>query len=246
MATPKKLPLTSHVTNVRALYGARTHVGQTRPHPAFFAGDRFLDLSTLLRGDTVDTVELGIVLASYFARMVSFSNWLDLPDESIAKGLSQKFPPAYCLYCKRKPCSCSALRTGIVSPAPVSPIQLSWSIWRWVRHMHDLYHVVNRHRGKDVMQIRLEQEFWEILRAANFVPRTDDHANINEILDRTAQEFADSFGWIFSLADLFGIDLDTIVRTRYGDCCWACKKRPCGCREPEPYRLIRDRPPEAP
>ena len=44
-----------------------------------------------------------------------------------------------------------------------------------------------------------------------------------------AEEFADAFAWLVSLANLAGVDLDAEATARYGAGCPKCGAQPCRC-----------------
>ncbi|MGB9590695.1 MAG: MazG nucleotide pyrophosphohydrolase domain-containing protein, partial [Candidatus Hydrothermia bacterium] len=45
-------------------------------------------------------------------------------------------------------------------------------------------------------------------------------------------EFADAAAWLFTVANLAGIDMENALR-KYGTGCPKCGKTPCECPEPE-------------
>ena len=47
-----------------------------------------------------------------------------------------------------------------------------------------------------------------------------------------ADEFADVFAWLCSLANLLEIDVSKAFYEKYTDSCSKCKKSPCVCPEP--------------
>lgn len=52
----------------------------------------------------------------------------------------------------------------------------------------------------------------------------------SEKSEKLAEEFADVFAWLVSLASLCQIDLATAIR-KYQPGCPKCKRFPCGCKE---------------
>jgi NTP pyrophosphatase (non-canonical NTP hydrolase) len=46
-----------------------------------------------------------------------------------------------------------------------------------------------------------------------------------------AEEVADVFAWLCSLANLLGIDVSEAFYDKYSDVCSKCKKSPCDCPE---------------
>lgn len=46
---------------------------------------------------------------------------------------------------------------------------------------------------------------------------------------RCAEEFADVFAWLATLASIAGVDLEAVAAARYGSGCPKCKNIPCDC-----------------
>ncbi|MEO0239244.1 MAG: MazG nucleotide pyrophosphohydrolase domain-containing protein [candidate division WOR-3 bacterium] len=52
----------------------------------------------------------------------------------------------------------------------------------------------------------------------------------HESKDELAEEFSDVCAWLFSLANLYDIDMESAV-SKYSKGCPKCKKSPCQCKE---------------
>ncbi len=48
---------------------------------------------------------------------------------------------------------------------------------------------------------------------------------------RKAEEYADVFAWLATLANVEGIDIDQAVQDKYGKGCPGCDKMVCICKE---------------
>jgi NTP pyrophosphatase (non-canonical NTP hydrolase) len=72
-------------------------------------------------------------------------------------------------------------------------------------------------RGPDATFRWLIEEVGELARAL----RNEDRANLE-------LEFSDVLAWLASLANLEGVDLETVM-ARYADGCPKCGSSPCGC-----------------
>ena len=72
--------------------------------------------------------------------------------------------------------------------------------------------------------------------ARNFMWLTEEVGELSRALahqsrERQAQEFADVFAWLCTLADGAGIDLAAAAWERYGQGCPRCRATPCACPE---------------
>lgn len=45
------------------------------------------------------------------------------------------------------------------------------------------------------------------------------------------EEFADVLAWLFSVAELYGVDLGEAFEAKYGRGCPRCRRSPCRCRD---------------
>lgn len=64
---------------------------------------------------------------------------------------------------------------------------------------------------------------------------TEEVVELGEALrgqDRKAleDEFADVIAWLASLANVTGVDLESVALSKYGDRCPKCKSSPCECK----------------
>ena len=49
--------------------------------------------------------------------------------------------------------------------------------------------------------------------------------------EEKAAEFADVLAWLFTLANVEGVDLDAAIRAKYGEGCPGCGRMVCACTE---------------
>ena len=86
------------------------------------------------------------------------------------------------------------------------------------RHMDELYGMKDRRRGAEKTLLWLAEEIGELFRSV----RKGNKGEIEE-------EFADVVAWIFSAANVLGVDLQEAVLRKYGVACPKCGKKPCEC-----------------
>ena len=85
--------------------------------------------------------------------------------------------------------------------------------------IREIYFEKDSRRGVDGTFRWLTEEVGELARAL----RKDEPGNL-------AEEFADVFAWLASLASLKGIDLESAA-AKYASGCPKCRLTPCRCRE---------------
>lgn len=83
-----------------------------------------------------------------------------------------------------------------------------------------LYYEKDLKRGKEKTLIWLFEEMGELAEAVR-----------KEDVDSIREEMADVFAWLVSLANLYGIDLEEAVKSKYPNVCIKCGKIPCECDE---------------
>ncbi|MFX0135637.1 MAG: MazG nucleotide pyrophosphohydrolase domain-containing protein [Candidatus Hodarchaeota archaeon] len=88
--------------------------------------------------------------------------------------------------------------------------------------MKDLYFERDKKRGVSRTFCWLVEEIGELAKGINKNIDIDQ-----EFAD--AEEFADIFAWLCSLANLFEIDLEKVATDKYNNCCPKCKENPCKC-----------------
>jgi NTP pyrophosphatase (non-canonical NTP hydrolase) len=88
--------------------------------------------------------------------------------------------------------------------------------------MRKVYLERDRARGVDGTLKRTFEELEELQEAIE--NKGSSHA--------LADEFADVFAWLCSLANLLEIDVSEAFYEKYNDSCSKCKKSPCVCPEP--------------
>jgi len=85
----------------------------------------------------------------------------------------------------------------------------------------DIYFEKDKARGVMPTFLWIIEEVGEL---AECILKRGDKENIKE-------EIADVIAWIFSLANLLGIDVEEAIKSKYLDVCPKCKSRPCVCKE---------------
>lgn len=88
--------------------------------------------------------------------------------------------------------------------------------------MHRIYGERDRARGVDGTLRRTFEELDELQEAIENKGSTQ----------ALADEVADVFAWLCSLANLLEIDVSNAFYKKYSDVCSKCKKSPCVCPEP--------------
>jgi len=83
-----------------------------------------------------------------------------------------------------------------------------------------LYYEKDLRRGREKTLIWLVEEVGELAEAV----RKNDFKSVRE-------EMADVFAWLVSLANLYDVDLEEAVKSKYPNVCKKCGKIPCECDE---------------
>src|SRR5690349_14174231 len=86
------------------------------------------------------------------------------------------------------------------------------------RQIRELYGAKDEARGDSATFLWLAEEFGELATALR-----------SGSPEELAQEMADCLAWLVTLANIRGIDLESAVRTKYGQVCPGCKTSPCAC-----------------
>ncbi|HIH43963.1 MAG TPA: nucleotide pyrophosphohydrolase [Candidatus Methanoperedenaceae archaeon] len=86
--------------------------------------------------------------------------------------------------------------------------------------MRELYLHNDKRRGAADTALWLVEEIGELAEAV----RRKDDAGIRE-------ELADVLAWTFSLANLYGIELEEAFLEKYRHVCPSCSRMPCVCRD---------------
>ena len=94
------------------------------------------------------------------------------------------------------------------------------------KRIEDIYLQKDSSRGVSGTFVWFVEEVGELARAL----KGDDRENL-------AEEFADVFAWLSTLASMTGIDLSEATQ-KYGQGCPKCLATPCACHEDN--RLVRE------
>ncbi len=86
--------------------------------------------------------------------------------------------------------------------------------------IRELYYEKDRRRGKERTLMWLFEEMGELSKAVR-------ENNIKSI----KEEIADVIAWVFSLANLYNIDVEEALINKYPNKCSKCKSKPCRCSE---------------
>ena len=84
--------------------------------------------------------------------------------------------------------------------------------------MKKLYLEKDRERGKAKTALKLMEEVGELAEAI-----------LLENEEKVAEEMADIIAWVFSIANLYDINLSEAFREKYNNVCPKCDKNPCIC-----------------
>jgi NTP pyrophosphatase (non-canonical NTP hydrolase) len=90
--------------------------------------------------------------------------------------------------------------------------------------MRKLYYENDHQRGIHRTGLWLVEEVGELMREIKKTPEQMDRINL-------AEEMADIYAWVASLANLLEIDLDHAVQTKYPQECPKCRLSPCACKK---------------
>lgn len=223
--------LEESIKSIFELYGPRNAMYLRGEARAFFLHERIREFCKRIRNNDLNKGVLAEILASIFARTLAYADsFIDLP---LVEALCLKYPSFGCAYCGEMPCDCGAARLGKAEIAvTVSPEQLGWTVRRWIEHMGAVYGAKNKERGINFMLLRFIEEVHESEAAHLFDAIADPDVTLHVRRENLAREFADAFAWIFSIAFVMELDLQTAIERRYGGVCFSCNKRPCNCPSP--------------
>ncbi|UYP48161.1 hypothetical protein NEF87_004446 [Candidatus Lokiarchaeum ossiferum] len=90
--------------------------------------------------------------------------------------------------------------------------------------MKDLYYANDNRRGIYRTTLWLFEEMGELSHELKKNSMEMDKKAI-------AEEMADIYAWVASLANLLDIDLDAAVQQKYPNKCLKCNKNPCKCNK---------------
>jgi NTP pyrophosphatase (non-canonical NTP hydrolase) len=84
--------------------------------------------------------------------------------------------------------------------------------------MKDLYLEKDFKRGKEKTMLKLIEEVGELAEAI-----------LLEDEEKVSEEMADIIAWVFSIANLYNINLSDAFKEKYNQACPKCNKKPCIC-----------------
>lgn len=219
------------VRDICELFSLRNAMYMRGDMRVLFLTDAIRRLGKLLRNEESDIHELSKALASVFARTCAFADsFVNLP---IADAMCEKYPKNNCAYCGKSPCACEQKRGTEIVLAPISKTQMVWTVKEWCGHLDAVYGKKNRERGINYAHSRLSEEVGEVV-SAQLIEVYDQRHTLTEVRQTVSREFADVFAWIFSIAGILEIDLDSVLEDRYPKVHHRCGQRPCNCG---PYYL---------
>jgi len=226
----EKVSLLVTIASLFELYGRRNAMFLRGDMRVIFLDERVRSFFKAIRKEEKDKTRLANLLASTFSRAIAFADsFVDLP---LVQALCEKYPSYGCAYCTGKPCHCNSNRVGEINLEIPLLEQMGWTVQQWVTHMDVVYGNINRNNGIFFAICRLQEEIGEAKAAHHF----DDVANSSVTLSmrrlNIAREFADVLAWIFSIASMLDLDLDTTILEQYGGKCYRCGERPCDCGSP--------------
>lgn len=175
--------------------------------------------------------EYAEALASVFARTCSVAEVLRPRKQSgtfrssfVAMAMATKYPCSECAYCHHLPCDCPERRKEPELLEP-KPEQLAWSLRQWQDHLRQVYGERNAAAGVPFAFNRLYSEVAELM-ALRFQP---SGVTASDMIIQYTLELADTYARIIAVANLLGIDLERVVRSRYEHGCHTCHQSPCDC-----------------
>ena len=92
------------------------------------------------------------------------------------------------------------------------------NIHEFQKLMKDLYLEKDLKRGKEKTMLKLMEEVGELSEAVLL----DDEEKVSE-------EMSDIIAWVFSIANLYDINLSDAFKEKYNQTCPKCNKSPCIC-----------------
>ena len=84
--------------------------------------------------------------------------------------------------------------------------------------MKDLYLEKDSRRGKEKTMLKLMEEVGELAEAI-----------LLEDEEKVSEEMTDIIAWVFSIANLYNINLSNAFKEKYNQVCPKCNKNPCIC-----------------
>jgi len=145
----------------------------------------------------------------------------------LVEALSRKYPEGRCSYCGQSPCICGSRRADFQLEQSVSTEQSQWSLTQWCQHLDKLYGANNSAQNVDNLVSHLFEEVGEVLSLAMKIPNLDMPPQKIEF--EIALELADVLAWTIAIANVFEVDLESVLRSRYSPGCWKCVQNPCIC-----------------
>ena len=99
---------------------------------------------------------------------------------------------------------------------------MALSLKEFQQIIHDIYGAKDQRRGIEGTYMWFMEEVGELAGALRSGAGRDQ-----------AGEFADVLAWLATLANIAGVDLETVVQAKYGNGCPGCQRRPCVCDQAE-------------
>ncbi len=93
--------------------------------------------------------------------------------------------------------------------------------------MKTLYFERDENRGFFKIFLWIVEEVGELAEALR--KYQEENEKKEQALKNVEMEMADIIAWVTSLANVLGIDLETVVYEKYPDACPKCHKNPCSC-----------------
>ncbi len=224
-------PWRQQIADVRELFGRRNALYMFNRDVRYkFLGNAIRNLQSAVRSRSSRDV-LRRELASVFARMCTYAESFGVLN--VCEAFTRKYPLRFCTYCLMDNGSCNCLtnrdKTKKPQLAPIDEEMANFSVRKLCAVMDDKYGKRNReHEDPAAFAIgRLQEEVYETTDIDLFIQNTS--LTQLEIRQRLELEFADMFAWIFSIAAILLVDLESELQARYGSVHERCGKRPCIC-----------------
>lgn len=175
---------------------------------------------------------VGIALARIFIRTLGVANFF--PGLFLGKGMSRKYPPGYCIYCRCNPCDCGKNKKDEYELAEIDHQQATWGLKRWQEHLNSLYEWQNYNRennlksilvklSSEIAQLLMLREQWrkEFIFSRKFITNP---------IGLMALEMCDILAWSIAVANFYRmIDLEEVVMQCFEKNCPECGSSPCKC-----------------
>jgi len=171
-----------------------------------------------------------IALAQIFAWFNSLAEDLfrQSGGHTIAHGMLEKYPQGLCGYCHRNPCVCAQTRRDEHNPGLGSFVQERWSLEDWQDNLRLIYGQANEAGGVPRALNRLFEEVAEVGRLLHLAE--DPNEALDTLTEKMSRELTDVLAWLFALASLLSIDLESAVIRLYDSGCPVCKEVSCECK----------------